>query len=117
MAVIGLGALICVQVLPALVVSSTTAAGVDAVFRPMAKQVVVLGQEMFESELVSKLVLVLVMMVGPDQVDPLIETKVPLLLASPEAKQTVVEGHEIPVVANPSCWTAHDPALALVNLV
>ncbi|MGA8725430.1 MAG: hypothetical protein WB565_10320 [Acidimicrobiales bacterium] len=46
---------------------------------------------------------------GVPHADPFMVTVVPPPLVLPTAMQNVVDGQAMPVVANPSCWTAHVP--------
>jgi hypothetical protein len=71
--------------------------GADVVLVPIAKHVEVSEQLIADNESTPD------KRVGLDQVIPLIDTNAPPSLTFPDAKQTVVDGHEIPVVANPSC--------------
>ena len=85
----------CAQLAPPFVVCSITDA--EDEFFPSAKHAEVEGHEMVVSELVAE------MTVGVPHVVPLIDTKAPPSLTFPEAKQTVDDGQEIPVVEKPSC--------------
>jgi hypothetical protein len=92
-----------VHVLPLYVYVPSSTTQLDDEVWPITKHSVVDGQEIPSMELK------VVTIVGLPQEPPWPDVMAPPPKVLPTAKHWGVDGHDVPVIAIPDCWSAHDP--------